>query len=53
VVHGVLVAVSTNSLTRCAVAAISGGTGYALRIGAALGTSLALAWTAGAWVLSR
>ena len=49
-VRGVLVAVSANTLTRCVVGVVSGGQAYALRVGAALLTSLALAWTTAYWV---
>ncbi len=45
-VRGALIAVSANTLTRCTVAVIAGGPGYALRVGGALVVSLALAWTA-------
>lgn len=48
-VHGVLIAVAANTLTRCVVAAISGGTGYALRVAAALVASLAVAAAAAFW----
>lgn len=42
-VRGVLLAVAVNTASRCVVAAVSGGTRYALRVGAGLSTSLALA----------
>jgi hypothetical protein len=48
-VLGVCLAVSANTLTRCTVAAIAGGGGYALRVSAALLISLALAWAAAWW----
>lgn len=51
VLRGVLVAVSSNTLTRCIVAAIAGGRAYALRVGAALAVSLTLAGVAGWWWL--
>jgi uncharacterized membrane protein (DUF4010 family) len=44
--HGVLLAVAANSLTRSVVAAVAGGTGYALRIGVALVLGMAGAATA-------
>ncbi|KWT64443.1 MULTISPECIES: MgtC/SapB family protein [unclassified Variovorax] len=44
-VRGALIAVSANTLTRCTVAVMAGGPGYALRVGGALVVSLALAWT--------
>ncbi|GAA4340305.1 DUF4010 domain-containing protein [Variovorax defluvii] len=43
-VHGALVAVSVNTLTRCAVATIAGGPRYALRVGGALLLGLGLGW---------
>ena len=49
---GVLVAVGTNTLTRCAVALAAGGRNYALRVAAALMASLACACAAAIW-LSR
>ncbi len=49
--RGVLLAVSANTLTRCGVAAVAGGRAYALRVGAALAVSLALAWAAAWWLL--
>lgn len=51
--RGVLVAVGANTLTRCAVAAVSGGKTYALRVAAALLTSLAFACLAAAWFTGR
>jgi uncharacterized membrane protein (DUF4010 family) len=47
VVRAVLIAAATNTLTRAIVAAVAGGHAYALRVGAALGTSLALAVAVG------
>ncbi|BEP38325.1 DUF4010 domain-containing protein (plasmid) [Variovorax sp. V59] len=52
-VRGVLVAVGANTLTRCAVAAVSGGKAYALRLSAALITGLAFACLASAWPALR
>jgi len=52
-VLGVCLAVSANTLTRCTVAAISGGASYALRVSAALIASLALAWAAAWWTVVR
>jgi len=49
---GVLVAVGTNTLTRCAVALAAGGRNYALRVAAALMASLACACATAIW-LSR
>lgn len=49
---GVLVAVGTNTLTRCAVAVAAGGRNYAVRVAAALMASLACACAAAIW-LSR
>ncbi|MFM9916283.1 MAG: MgtC/SapB family protein [Rhizobacter sp.] len=46
-VLGVLIAITTNSISRCAVAAFAGGRSYALRVGAALVAGLAAAWTVG------
>ncbi len=51
VVHGVLIAISANSVTRAVVAAISGGPVFALRVAAALALSLAAAWSA-TWLLA-
>lgn len=48
-VRGVLVAVSANTLTRCTLAAVTGGRSYAPRVIAALVTSLAIAWAAAVW----
>jgi hypothetical protein len=42
-----LIAITTNSLTRCAVAAVAGGRAYALRVGAALMAGLTVAWAVG------
>jgi len=50
-VGGVLLAISVNSLTRCAVAAVAGGRGYMLRVGAALAAGAALAWLAAWWTV--
>ncbi|MDL2337462.1 MAG: DUF4010 domain-containing protein [Pseudomonadota bacterium] len=47
VVLGVLIAITANSLTRCAVAAVAGGRAYALRVGAALMAGLTVAWAVG------
>lgn len=41
--RGVLLAVGVNTASRCVVAALAGGGRYALRVGAGLATSLALA----------
>jgi len=42
-VRGVLLAVGVNTVSRCVVAAVAGGARYALRVGAGLSTSLAIA----------
>lgn len=47
--HGVLLAVSANTVTRCGVAMVAGGRAYALRVGLALTVSLALAWSVAWW----
>ncbi|SEF20979.1 DUF4010 domain-containing protein [Variovorax sp. NFACC27] len=47
-VRGMLLAVGTNTLTRCAVALATGGRVYALRVAAALAASLACGWIAAA-----
>lgn len=47
---GVLIAVGANTLTRCAVALMTGGIPYALRVGAALGTSLVFAAATAFWL---
>ncbi|WP_430418599.1 MgtC/SapB family protein [Methylibium petroleiphilum] len=47
--HGVLLAVSANTVTRCGVAMVAGGRAYALRVGLALTVSLALAWSVTWW----
>ncbi|QOF76132.1 MgtC/SapB family protein [Variovorax sp. 38R] len=47
---GVLVAVGTNTLTRCAVALAAGGRNYALRVASALIASLACACAAAIWL---
>ena len=47
VVLGVLIAVTTNSVSRCAVATVAGGTAYAQRVGAALLAGLVAAWAVG------
>ncbi|SDZ47672.1 Uncharacterized membrane protein, DUF4010 family [Variovorax sp. YR634] len=49
-VRGVLVAVGTNTLTRCVVALTAGGRVYALRVAAALVASLACACAAAVWL---
>jgi uncharacterized membrane protein (DUF4010 family) len=49
-VRGVLVAVGTNTLTRCGVALAAGGRMYALRVAAALAASLACACVAAIWL---
>jgi len=49
-IRGVLVAVGTNTLTRCAVALGAGGKAYALRVGAALMASLGCACVAAIWL---
>ena len=46
-VLGVLIAITTNSISRCAVAAVAGGRKYAARVGTALAASLAAAWMMG------
>lgn len=51
-IRGVLVAVGTNTLTRCAVALGAGGKAYALRVGAALMASLGCACIAAIWLRS-
>ena len=51
-IRGVLVAVGTNTLTRCAVALGAGGKAYALRVGAALVASLGCACIAAIWLRS-
>ncbi|WP_418128222.1 DUF4010 domain-containing protein [Variovorax sp. 375MFSha3.1] len=51
-IRGVLVAVGTNTLTRCAVALGAGGKAYALRVGAALMASLGCACVAAIWLRS-
>jgi uncharacterized membrane protein (DUF4010 family) len=53
VVTGALLAVSSNTLSRCVVAVVSGGLSYGLRVAAALAAGLGVAWSAGAWVLWR
>jgi uncharacterized membrane protein (DUF4010 family) len=50
---GVLVAVSANSLTRAAVALLSGGPRYGWRVTAALLLSLAVAWAMLGWTALR
>jgi len=52
-VGGVLLAISVNSLTRCAVAATAGGRGYMLRVGAALAAGAGMAWLAAWWTVLR
>ncbi len=49
-VRGVLVAIGTNTLTRCGVALATGGRAYALRVTAALVLSLACACGAAVWL---
>ena len=49
-IRGVLVAIGTNTLTRCAVALGAGGRAYALRVGAALMASLGCACIAAIWL---
>ncbi|MET3494439.1 MgtC/SapB family protein [Variovorax boronicumulans] len=49
-IRGVLVAVGTNTLTRCAVALTVGGRNYALRVTAALMASLACACAVAVWL---
>jgi len=49
-VRGVLVAVGTNTLTRCMVALAAGGRAYALRVAAALVASLACACAVAVWL---
>lgn len=49
-VIGVLVAIGTNTLARCAVALATGGSRYALRVAAALAASLACACAAAIWL---
>ncbi len=49
-VRGVLLAVGTNTLTRCAVALAAGGWAYALRVAAELLASLACAGVASVWL---
>ncbi|OYY62022.1 MAG: hypothetical protein B7Y51_09180 [Burkholderiales bacterium 28-67-8] len=44
---GVLVAVTANTLTRCTVAAVTGGRAYALRVSTVLVGSLSVAWAVG------
>ncbi|AVQ85624.1 MULTISPECIES: MgtC/SapB family protein [unclassified Variovorax] len=48
-IRGVLVAVATNTLTRCVVAVAAGGRRYALRVAVALAVSLAFACVAAVW----
>jgi hypothetical protein len=43
----VLIAVTTNSVSRCAVATVAGGAAYAQRVGAALLSGLVAAWAVG------
>lgn len=50
-VSGALLAVTANTLTRCAVAAIAGGRGYALRVAVSLLASLSLAWATAWWTV--
>lgn len=46
-VLGVLIAITTNSISRCAVAAFAGGRKYAARVGTALAAGLGAAWMMG------
>jgi uncharacterized membrane protein (DUF4010 family) len=46
-VLGVLIAITTNSISRCAVAAFAGGRRYAARVGTALAAGLGAAWMMG------
>jgi uncharacterized membrane protein (DUF4010 family) len=48
--RAVLLAIGTNTLSRCAVALAAGGWAYALRVAAALLTSLASACVVAAWL---
>lgn len=48
-IRGVLIAISANTVTRCAVAAVAGGPRFATRVGAALSMSLAFAWGTALW----
>lgn len=48
-VRGVLIAIAANTGTRCVLAVVAGGRSFALRVAAALLTSLASAWGAAAW----
>lgn len=43
---GVLVAVTTNALSRCVVAFVAGGAGFGARVSASLGASTGAAWLA-------
>lgn len=52
-VAGALLAVTSNTLTRCVVALVAGGHRYGLRVVASLAVSLGLAWLVGAWTLLR
>ncbi len=45
---GVLLAVTTNAVSRTVVAAVAGGAGYALRVGLSLAASTAVGWTVAA-----
>jgi uncharacterized membrane protein (DUF4010 family) len=48
-VAGSLLSVSSNTLTRCTVAVVSGGWAYGVRVAIPLCTSLALAWAVAWW----
>lgn len=48
-VEGVLIAIAANTFTRCTVAAVAGGSRYALRVALSLTASLAIAATAAWW----
>ena len=48
-VRGVLVAIATNTFTRCTVAAVAEGSRYALRVALSLTASLAIVAIAAWW----
>jgi uncharacterized membrane protein (DUF4010 family) len=50
---GALLAISSNTLTRCAVAVVSGGWAYGWRVVASLCASLACAWMVAGWTVWR
>jgi uncharacterized membrane protein (DUF4010 family) len=52
-VVGTLLAVSSNTLTRCVIAVVAGGPGYGLRVAASLVASLGLAGLVVAWKVLR